>query len=299
MAVEYKTLYATLQAGSNTYTFTDNLISDVSKLTLMTDDDDVYPVNMEITNTHSVAVEISDHTAPVQIALIINNVETYSPVDISGIEDEIQSVSDNLSGLTSVVNEISDNVDNIEGDVSTLGTMVTDLETSKQDTLTAGENITIVDNVISSTGGGEAFIEMTKSEYDALPDTKLTDSVPRLITDYSEGSGSYADNNYSTEEQRIGTWLGKPLYRKVIQKPFGTYPNGNTVSIDVENYIPINCEAFRVTTDKNYIYKAPVDTGSGYYFNVQRFDINGVNYKSQGWNSGDLVLIVEYTKVGD
>lgn len=64
-------------------------------------------------------------------------------------------------------------------------------------------------------GGGTELVEMTKEEYDDLPDTKLTDGVPRLITDYSEGGGS-GGNIYDGEERVIGTWFDKPLYRKVI-----------------------------------------------------------------------------------
>lgn len=151
--VQFKKLETTLEAGTNTHTFTDDLITDNSVIEIYTDNDDVYPVNIEQSG-HSVNIEIVAHTTAVRVAITINNVITYEPTDISGLENEIQTVSDNLSGLSTVVNELSDNVDNIEGDVSTLGTMVTDLETSKQDTLTAGENITIVNNVISSTGGG-------------------------------------------------------------------------------------------------------------------------------------------------
>lgn len=35
--------------------------------------------------------------------------------------------------------------------------------------------------------------------------------------DYSNGGGSASGDNYSTEEQRIGSWIdGKPLYRKIV-----------------------------------------------------------------------------------
>ena len=36
-----------------------------------------------------------------------------------------------------------------------------------------------------------------------------------------------ADSIYSTEEQRIGTWLGKPLYRKTIEIP--AFPNNGAL----------------------------------------------------------------------
>lgn len=179
MAIQFKKLTATLSAGENNYTFTDGLINNSSVIEVYTDNDDVYPVDLSQSG-NSVSITFSDHAEPVGIAITINNVVSYEPVDVAAIENHIETVSDGLSGLSTVVNELSDNVDNIEGDVSTLGTMVTDLETNKQDVLTAGENITIIDNVISSSGG----------------------------------SGG---TSYSTQEQVIGTWIdGKPLYRKVV-----------------------------------------------------------------------------------
>ena len=46
------------------------------------------------------------------------------------------------------------NIDELGNEVNNLSDRVTTLQTSKQDTLTAGANITIVDNVISAIGGG-------------------------------------------------------------------------------------------------------------------------------------------------
>ena len=41
---------------------------------------------------------------------------------------------------------------------------------------------------------------------------------------------SFKENNtYSTEEQVIGTWMGKPLYKKTIN--FGSFPNATTTRI--------------------------------------------------------------------
>lgn len=68
-------------------------------------------------------------------------------------------------------------------------------------------------------GGGSEFVEMTKAQYDALPADKLTDGVPRLITDYAEsGGGSGAVSrayDYSTEttDYVVGTYKGKNIYR--------------------------------------------------------------------------------------
>lgn len=71
---------------------------------------------------------------------------------------------------------------------------------------------------------GSEDIELTQAEYDALPDTKLSDNKNYFIKDANPGGGSGGgggnNNIYSTEEQIIGTWIdGKPIYRIVSNKP--------------------------------------------------------------------------------
>ena len=72
------------------------------------------------------------------------------------------------------------------------GETMTDIADAIRTKLGSQEEMTpleMPDNIMAiSGGGGVEFVEMTKAQYDALPDTKLTDGVPRLITDYTEGS---------------------------------------------------------------------------------------------------------------
>lgn len=67
---------------------------------------------------------------------------------------------------------------------------------------------------VSGGGGNADKVELTKAEYDALPDSKLTDGKMYFINDWSQGG---SDNNiYDGTERVIGSWFGKPLYRKVL-----------------------------------------------------------------------------------
>lgn len=76
-------------------------------------------------------------------------------------------------------------------------------------------------------------IELTKAEYNALPDTKYTDGKHYFVKDYSEGGGSGGGGsqlNYSTEEQDTGIeWFdGRHIFQKsyIFDKPQVQY-DGN------------------------------------------------------------------------
>jgi len=79
-------------------------------------------------------------------------------------------------------------------------------------------------------------VNLTWDEYQALPSTKLTDGVYYNITDWEQSTLDIVNvltgenialqariselenaNTYSTDEVRIGTYMGKPLYRKAIE----------------------------------------------------------------------------------
>lgn len=104
-------------------------------------------------------------------AQYLNAVSITSPGEINATlikanglrSDDIQT-TENKKYLTEVdvdnqtiqiVNgKLHANIDELDNKVNDLSDRVTTLQTSKQDTLTAGANITIVDNVISAIGGG-------------------------------------------------------------------------------------------------------------------------------------------------
>ena len=103
-------------------------------------------------------------------------------------------------------------------------------------------------------------------------------------------------NNYSTNEQVIGTWIdGKPIYRKVviIDNP----SNGKTFSIaNIDE--PINIIWKQVYSPNKLVFSYG-DNGSscsviGFNTTSKNFEIN-----ISGGFSGKIVAIVEYTKTTD
>jgi len=141
-------------------------------------------------------------------------------------------------------------------------------------------------------GGGTEFVEMTMEEYEALPYTKLTDGVPRLITNYSEGGEG--KQIYDDTERVIGTWFGEPLYRKVIKitKNISITANEWTNIYDNIGNIKIISAKFLNSTNNGYlsgIWYRPNNNNLEMYF---RYNIGAVAV----YNAN---IILEYTKVGD
>jgi hypothetical protein len=118
------------------------------------------------------------------------------------------------------------------------------------------------------------------------------------IYGYCENKGRHEIGGYSTEEQRIGTWIdGRYLYRKVITT---TIPSGTTeteVNIGVQDYWVITKIDFRTqaTGSKNYAFDS-------YYVSetdFQRcfFREGAIQVRLGSNNTGvDVCFVIEYTK---
>ena len=98
--------------------------------------------------------------------------------------------------------------------------------------LSAGTNITIVDNVISASGGGNSVVELTQSEYDALVAGGTVDpNTFYVITDAQE----IDTDDYYTKSQTSGaSEISTALSSKASQNDLDTLSgNVNTVSGNV------------------------------------------------------------------
>lgn len=86
------------------------------------------------------------------------------------------------------------NIDELGNEVNNLSDRVTTLQTSKQDTLTAGANITIVDNVISATGGGGGGVSIDDSTISSAS-TWSSSKINSEITSAVDTIGSTKNDN--------------------------------------------------------------------------------------------------------
>lgn len=115
------------------------------------------------------------------------------------------------------------------------------------------------------------------------------------------GGGGSSEANYSTEEQRIGTWIdGKPIYQKTLEKQVTNVSASG--SVDITSEIPITCtiKDSTVAFDYNYggVDYALVNSPNVYYnrggnTNYIRFAMGS------GTISGKITMIAIYTKTTD
>lgn len=146
------------------------------------------PTNASTSNLLSTASDLLNATQDVR-------------ADFAEADSELQT---QITGQATVLAEIQD-------DVMANMTEIADLKTSKQDKLTAGENITIENNVISSTGGG------TVINLDNISITKNTDDNIQTI-------GVIDQNNTS---KAIKTWTGTKEEFDALVKDENTLYNVN------------------------------------------------------------------------
>lgn len=106
-------------------------------------------------------------------------------------------------------------------------------------------------------------------------------------------------HTYSTTEQEVGTWIdGKPIYRNIIKATLPTNQERWTmIASNVVSNIDflVNLYGIYDTTDTKFIF--PKGEGS-YNINAQ---IQGTDLYCirKGWNSVEVMFIIEYTKTTD
>lgn len=129
---------------------------------------------------------------------------------------------------------------------------------------------------------GTVTNDITDSNNDAVPNCKT-------VKDYVDEK-----QTYSTTETVVGTWLGKPLYRKVID--FGSLPNTEnkyvTHNINIET--PVRCSGIVLNPNTGMKFTMPMPD-----INIW-LDINQVCVRTGSDRSATTgIAIIEYTKTTD
>lgn len=202
-----KTIVGNLSANVNEITFTDATINSNSIIEVYYNSNDIYTVETW-QRENTIGIVTSDHNFPVSVKVLINNVVAFEPYDDTSLVNRIDGLEDRIELDEDAINALSDRVGNAEDDIDALETAMS----GKQNVLTAGDNITIENDVISASGGEVV---------------------------------------YSTTEQVIGKWInGETIYRKVfintgsdISCPYNTWTTLPFVVVNNLSAI-INARAF-------------------------------------------------------
>lgn len=117
----------------------------------------------------------------------------------------------------------------------------------------------------------------------------------KAVYDYVEGL-----NTYSTDEVRIGTYEGKPLYRKIIKvynPPKNTDNFLSFSSLSIEKITDIRGMAY-VGTEQSYPLNFWANYSAYIYTHIDYTD-SVIKYKNVNWTFTKIEFILEYTKTTD
>lgn len=105
---------------------------------------------------------------------------------------------------------------------------------------------------------------------------------------------------YSTSEQLIGSWNGKPLYRKTIETTLELPFVSSVTIVTVDHYIA-NIDKVVNTRMTDGLNIMPTLSTSGGITLLQKVDAQAIHirYVNDGWSSRTWYFVLEYTKTTD
>lgn len=108
-------------------------------------------------------------------------------------------------------------------------------------------------------------------------------------------------NTYSTTEQRIGTWFGKPLYRKTVTKTIASSSTYNETTILEDASIEQVTNMYGVVAYNNGVHQIGAYANSNYYSLLQYNEqYNKVYfYGANNYVGYTATVTIEYTKTTD
>lgn len=154
------------------------------------------------------------------------------------------------------------------------------------------QSITSIGNEVGVSYGG---FDLTSTEIAFIISDGEADNI---LTNF--------DNCYSTTELLIGTYLNKPLYRKVLQFDGRITPTPNSVvvlthNLDIEKYIRTDFLLNNLNTDTSVVHSSEDFISKGYSSGIINFTDNEIQIKPYE-NFTDPAMweiILEYTKTSD
>lgn len=106
---------------------------------------------------------------------------------------------------------------------------------------------------------------------------------------------------YSTEEVQIGTWLGKPLYRVIVEKTIQNTVGESKPVFTKNNTFDIKSVYGIYKNTYGHVYSIPTSTQSSGLVITWTYGDIGINVTSyrSDFLEGIVIFIIEYTKTTD
>lgn len=268
-----KTLTGIITHGTNSITFTDDFITNESIIDVYFSDDDITPTE-QTQDGNRLIVSIESQPQDVSIAVHITNDDTIN------YADELESLSD-------TVDEHATAISDLELEFETLDSKVDGLNASN---INYDEHSTLY----SAMGDIDELETTSKNLVGAINEVKE--------------SGGGSQEIYDTTERVIGTWFGKPLYRKSQIVSDTNYFSINTpitfFNKTISNYGYLHLKSFNLIRESDgRIFDLPskdntsatsdiylIQTSSDYRFKL------GSDYPN---TFKKYSYTIEYTKVGE
>lgn len=150
-----------------------------------------------------------------------------------------------------------------------------------------------------------SYKEVTRAEYEALPDTKFTDGVAYFISDNGSAKvQGYPPLIYSLEEREVGVWTdGKPLYQKTFTFSFTCTSDDQTTIIEtLASDIDVKIISEGYVSRDNARFKSGIYPPADIYYIFRTNDINNALDIRIGNSNGNLIsgnVTIQYTKTTD
>lgn len=171
-------------------------------------------------------------------------------------------------------------------------------------------DMTTIDDHLGS-GGGATIEEMTQAEYEALPDTKLTDGILRGLKDvksFLDADILYLGTCYSTSERMLGCWVdGKPVYQKTIvlnSSVINDEVHTDVTSLNIDRCVGIfGVYSRKASGGYNFTYAFNTYESNAYcswarYYDSQK-EITHKIYLGSGEATDYQAITIRYTKTTD
>lgn len=284
-------------------------------------DSDINTIN---TNIEQISTDVE--TNKTDIATNKSGVATNASA-IERLNTELNNTNETVSGISTALETTNTNLDTTNTNLDNLTKSVIDLDAEvdgKQNTLTAGKNITIDNNEISATGGTGTWIGEDEPPADENynmwvdPTEPLNNVGSEVVNSLSGNETNKAPsvravnevNKYSTEETFTGKyWIdGKPIYRKVITESNIKLTSGLSIPLNTQNIDYICSFDFFLKDGIVGSYKFPLLSSDGTKLLQARVEIDASNLANivlRGTDTyyGDvsrlIIAIIEYTKTTD